>query len=464
MLNIFNLKLKNSNFSFKKENTDYKGNDIGQTRHYPPANKEWFNSIYAYNKNTTKLLPVADKSILKLIKSYFNLYSGKLEDNKNKKSPRLRMRVRRLSVNRILVSRAELKHTSDNVIITIYIYNRHQKYYLKKIIKTILTLNINKLQIILNNGFKIISNLLKQKQILIETLNIDNKLFSNYDNYYVNKYLNFFIIKCLHKEMLYLYLKQIIFINKSKFNCNYLLPLNSLIAKIYKKKIEFNIVNLKYLYLNSYIFTETLVSKIKNRKNRLLTVLRASLLMFKLPPINKLAVYEDMYNRKKKTQNLKVNHVLSNPIFMLFNEGWILQQQGKVKGKGKSISNSYNNDTLDLILSKVYTKNLLLKKLENLDKTKQKGHVTNSVLSSIKHKSVNGIRIEAAGRLTRRNTAEKSIFKIRYKGNIRNLDSSFKGLSTVLLRGHIKSNLQYTKLKSQRRIGSFGIKGWISSN
>jgi hypothetical protein len=28
----------------------------------------------------------------------------------------------------------------------------------------------------------------------------------------------------------------------------------------------------------------------------------------------------------------------------------------------------------------------------------------------------------------------------------------------------LKSNLQYTKLKSKSRIGSFGIKGWISGN
>jgi hypothetical protein len=28
----------------------------------------------------------------------------------------------------------------------------------------------------------------------------------------------------------------------------------------------------------------------------------------------------------------------------------------------------------------------------------------------------------------------------------------------------LSSNLQYTKLNSKTRIGSFGIKGWISSN
>ena len=90
-------------------------------------------------------------------------------------------------------------------------------------------------------------------------------------------------------------------------------------------------------------------------------------------------------------------------------------------------------------------------------------HVTNTILTSIKHKFISGLRLEAAGRLSRRNTAARSVFKLRYKGNIQNMDSSIKGLSTVLLRGHAKSNLQYTFLKSKIRIGSFGIKGWVSS-
>jgi hypothetical protein len=34
----------------------------------------------------------------------------------------------------------------------------------------------------------------------------------------------------------------------------------------------------------------------------------------------------------------------------------------------------------------------------------------------------------------------------------------------VMLRGNLRSNLQYSKLKSKTRIGSFGIKGWVSGN
>lgn len=46
---------------------------IGQTRHYPPATQEWFNSIYLYNKNHIKPIPVVDNIVNNILKSYFNL-------------------------------------------------------------------------------------------------------------------------------------------------------------------------------------------------------------------------------------------------------------------------------------------------------------------------------------------------------------------------------------------------------
>lgn len=80
------------------------------------------------------------------------------------------------------------------------------------------------------------------------------------------------------------------------------------------------------------------------------------------------------------------------------------------------------------------------------------------VFKNIKNVDVTGIRIEAAGRLTKRNTAAKSVFKLRYTGNIKDMDSSYKGLSSVTLRGFAKSNLQHTKSESYIRIGSYGMK------
>lgn len=132
MLNLLKLK-KNKQISHDNKAVKLinNGNERSDIRHYPPANKEWFNSIYAYNKDTIKLLPSADKVILKLIKSYFNLYSKKLESKI--RSRRLATRLRKLSTNRILVSRPELKHSSDKITITIYLYNRQKTYLLNKI-------------------------------------------------------------------------------------------------------------------------------------------------------------------------------------------------------------------------------------------------------------------------------------------------------------------------------------------
>ena len=33
-----------------------------------------------------------------------------------------------------------------------------------------------------------------------------------------------------------------------------------------------------------------------------------------------------------------------------------------------------------------------------------------------------------------------------------------------MLRGHVKSNLQYTIINSKTRNGAFGLKGWVSSH
>jgi hypothetical protein len=81
------------------------------------------------------------------------------------------------------------------------------------------------------------------------------------------------------------------------------------------------------------------------------------------------------------------------------------------------------------------------------------------VLNIIKNKTITGVRLEAKGRLSKRHTASRSVHRLRYKGSLKNRDSSYKRLSTIILRGNTKSNLQYTKLNSTARIGSFGIKG-----
>jgi hypothetical protein len=53
--------------------------------------------------------------------------------------------------------------------------------------------------------------------------------------------------------------------------------------------------------------------------------------------------------------------------------------------------------------------------------------------------------------------------KRKWKGGLKNVDSSFRGLSTIMLRGIVKSNLQYSTISSKNRNGAYGVKGWVSS-
>lgn len=86
------------------------------------------------------------------------------------------------------------------------------------------------------------------------------------------------------------------------------------------------------------------------------------------------------------------------------------------------------------------------------------------VINNLKYRDITGFRLETKGRLTKRFTASRSVYKHKHKGGIYDIDSSFRGLSSVLLKGNLKSNTQYTKISSKSRIGSFGIKGWVSGN
>lgn len=175
--------------------------------------------------------------------------------------------------------------------------------------------------------------------------------------------------------------------------------------------------------------------------------------MFKLPFIDRSALYEEIYNRKRKLQNLKVDNTTDNLISLKSN----LKSQFSDLLERSLI----NTDPKDSIYK---LKDFKLYQAQNLVYCNYPSFLVNTIFKSIRNKSVSGIRLEVAGRLTRRNRADRALFKLRYKGNIKNMDSSYKGLSAVLLRGYAKSNLQYTKLKSIIRIGSFGLKGWVSSS
>lgn len=410
--------------------------NIDFTRHFPPANIEWSNSIYTFNKNSTIHLPFIDKKVVTLIKSYFNFFNPKVENKINLIN--MSIKLRRLSINKIFVSKADIKHTNSKIIITIYVYNRQKKYLYNKLnkINTILQLNNTKLlKKIKLEGESIIGQVNKEKKLLTEVIE-----WGNYDifNHYEKIFFEDFIKKSLEKEMLKVYYNNLLYFNKSKFENTSLLKLNHLISQFYKKKVEFNIVNLEYIHLNSDILSESIVMKLRKRSNRLLQVLKTYLNMVKLPFINKLSVSNNL-NKIKYDKLLSLNNTIN--LFALI--------QKQIFDK-----NYQSNDKFDQVLQNIFPSFSINIKEEDIQK---------SILNCIKDKSISGVRIEAAGRLTRRLIAARSVFKLKYKGSLKNIDSSYKGFSSVILRGNVKSNIQYTNINSKTRNGSFGIKGWVSS-
>jgi len=81
-----------------------------------------------------------------------------------------------------------------------------------------------------------------------------------------------FLSKFFKKEFLYINYYSKFLINQLKFG-KFLPGLKLLISKIYAKKVELNLVNLKYSHLNSDIYTESIATKLK-KKVGLLRVLR----------------------------------------------------------------------------------------------------------------------------------------------------------------------------------------------
>jgi hypothetical protein len=366
--------------------------------------------------------------IITLIKCYFNFFNTKYENkissfNKN-------IKARRLSINKIFVSKVELKHTNSKIIITIYIYNRQRKYFLnkiKKIDKIVQLNNTNFLKKIKLEIISIIEQVNREKKLLVEKFELKGyEDFNDYEEIIIED----FIKKSLEKEISKVFYENLLYFNKSKFENTFLLKFKNLISQFYNKKVEFNIVNLEYLYLNSDILSESITLKLRKRSNRLLQVLKTSLNMIKLPFINKLSVGNNL-NKILYDKTLLLNNIQNlNTLLRIFFKKY------------------QNIDEFDTLLQEIFP--FFSKKDEDIQK---------SVLNYIKYKSISGIRLEARGRLTRRLTAARSVFKIKYKGSLKNIDSSYKGLSSVVLRGHVKSNIQYTNVNSKTRNGSFGIKG-----
>lgn len=436
---IINEKIKSKDIHLYAKETEF--NDTILTTensgkiHFPPSVNEWHNSIYSYKKRTLISFLSKDSAVYTLLDSYFNLKPKLIRNNFYQKFS---------SLKRIFISKPEIKHSTNKIVITVYTLNKEKKFFLYKLnnLKDLLLRKIKPRRIeykryffekklrrklkrwyIVNKYLKngIIDQYilgLKKTKIIIFFYNIIRKTKSFNKNIFIFKEKkNLFVLTIVRKilkyklKKTYLYKRYtgLLYLNSFKFNLNLMLGLKNILYKIYNKKIELNIVNIKYLYLENNFFASVVVRKLNNRKNRIIKIIKRAIRSVKLPQLD--------HSLKMEAKKVKI-----------------------IKKRDKEIIINYN----DLLINPKYS-------------------ILRSVLKRVRNKHLIGIKLEGKGRLTRRLTASRSIFKSRSRGGLNNIFSSFQMLSTVMLKGFESTNVQYTNLNSKSRNGSFGLKSWISS-
>jgi hypothetical protein len=270
-------------------------------------------------------------------------------------------------MNKIYVSKAEIKHTNSKALLTIYTYNREKISLLKKI-----------------NFLKKSSYMRIYKKIIL-LVNKNNKLFEIFSPNLYNKFIKTLFLKEL---ILFRRYKLRFNLNKYKFEEKLLYLLSSLIGKYYNKKIEFNIVNMKSLILNSDLFTKILTLRLKNKKAHIIRMMKIILNKAVLPKVNRII------EKSSRVKSIDFN-LLEN------------------KYKNTNLNSILEKDNLDELLNKIYH-NIVLENNNNnslLDKSYNRIHEI--IFNSIKYKNMGGIRLEVSGRLTKRYRADRALYKVR---------------------------------------------------
>ena len=231
-------------------------NNIVNLRHIPSITKEWKNNVYLFNSAKTKNLPVFDYLADQLISVYFSScfhigkYKVKLLRMKKKQSW-FRRHKKNLTLTRtskgfkkIYLSKSELNHNNHIVTVNLYIYNRKGISFLRKI-----------------HTARLRSKKFFKKFIMLSAI-----LKKNINNQYIKE------IKLRKKNILHKFLsilEKVKFkfsLNQYKFEEKLLYILASSLTKFYRKKIEFNIINLRSIAFNSDIFTKILTLKSKAKR------------------------------------------------------------------------------------------------------------------------------------------------------------------------------------------------------
>jgi hypothetical protein len=244
---------------------------------------------------------------------------------------------------------------------------------------------------ILNKYFEYLSKLVQIKilndheKFLIFTELVKSFYTYNYPDYdYYKKTADNKYLKDLYK------LRYLLKFNSIKFEKPFIIKLVGLVESLYNKKVEFNIVNLNKVHLNSDILTQAIILKLRNKKNKFYRIFKSSLNRVKiLPGVGKLYRKIDVSNKK----NYFINDVRNKYINDMFNNGIV------------------KKDSLNELLSNHFPSANKLE-IEDLFGVKKNISLKDYIFRYLKHFRLAGVRLEAKGRISKRYTASRSVFKL----------------------------------------------------
>ena len=447
----------------RKKISEGKGSNIRIHKRDIPMNKEWYNSLYSFNKNSVRFIPAIYDYTFKLLKWYFNMSNDwiekKIQLSKYKK-------MRRTSGRKLWISNPEIKYFNERINITIYIYNRTYNLLKKKLeaFEYILGSNIEKVELKKYKNYAMKTKFANLKLLKGEYpmyIGTNKIIYDKSRDYYIrvikwlklNKYTHMiqyrskifsmvennknlvkllkllknqhynYLIHQFNRQLIYLKLKQAMLFNQFKYNELYLFPLTEFLKTIYKKKIVWNIVTLKNYYLSTSILLQIIATKVKKSKfrGRSYLPLNSAMSNIRVPILSKSRLAGEVKSYIG-IQNVRLNE------FSPIKKDWINQfllvnQKSKMRYK-------------------------------NIDQL---------VLSNLENKIVAGVFLKMAGRLSKRYRADKAIKKFKFKGTLRNVYSAHRNLSSSLSRGYSNINIEKSRIDSKVRIGAFGLTGWVAS-
>ena len=374
------------------------------TIYYP--NNEWYINTYSYNKSYVKGLIIIYMIVNTLFKSYFNMSNTKIKFSfKRRRSNR-----NRYSANKIYISKPFIKGINTNILIIPNIYNKQKlsiQFYIRKLIK----LTIKKKRLIDKN----IKNTLIYRNRVLYILKKSFFYFKKWKTVLLRKNGN--LLKYL-----------VLDVKKIHYNLN-ITVYNRSSKRLFKLE-KFFFYYVKLINFNKFKFSNLSLNLRSLGLTRLIEKLFDNNINIKAVDLKSIHLNSDVF---------------SSAIALKLRD----RKNSAVKLLRKAIIRMVKIPDLHTLITFDDRKETMTK---------------NNILNTIKQQVVTGVRFEASGRLTRRLTAMRAVFKYKYIGSLKDIRSSYNNKSSKLLKGFSKSNLQYTNINSKTRNGTFSIKGWISSH